>query len=127
MATATDKARATRQVARVGGRVSRSAVTEFLVFEDNGGRYRWAIVAPSGEQLAQSPSFASCEDARDAAGWVRDGAGSARLEAREAAVLAVDLTARRAAAARDDLDAERWLDEGGSDTAAFAAELPASR
>lgn len=127
MATATKKVRATGQVPRVGGRVSRSAVTEFLVFEDNDGRYRWAIVAASGEQLAQSPSFASFEEARDAAGWVRDGAGSARLEAHEAAALPVDLTTRRAAAARDDFDAERWLDEGGSYTAAVAAELPAPR
>jgi uncharacterized protein YegP (UPF0339 family) len=99
---------------------------ELLVFEDNAGRYRWTLVAASGAQLAQSPSFASYEEARDAAGRVRDGAGSARLEGREAALL-VDLTARREAAARDDSDPERWLDEGGSYTAAVAAELPLPR
>ena len=107
--------------------MSRAPVMELLVFQDNGGRYRWMVVAASGEQLAQSPSFASYEDARDAAGRVRDGAGSARLEGHEAAAPPVDLSARREAAARDDLDAERWLDEGGSYTAAVAAELPTPR
>jgi uncharacterized protein YegP (UPF0339 family) len=125
MATATKKARSTGQVPRVGGRVSGSASMKLLVFQDNGGHYRWMIVGASGEQLAQSPSFASYEDARDAAGRVRDGAGSARLESHEAAALPVDLSTRRGAAARDDLDAERWLDEGGSYSAAVAAELPA--
>jgi uncharacterized protein YegP (UPF0339 family) len=100
---------------------------EFLVFRDNGGSYRWTIVAANGEQLAQSPSFGSYEDARDAAGRVRDGAGSAQLEDHEAAAIPVDLSARREAAARDSSDAERWLGEGGSYTAAVAVELPASR
>jgi hypothetical protein len=40
-------------------------------------------------------------------------------------VLPVDLTARRGAATREDQHAERWLDEGGSYSAAVAAELPA--
>jgi uncharacterized protein YegP (UPF0339 family) len=106
--------------------MSGSPAMEFLVFQDNGGRYRWMVVAASGEQLTQSLSFASYDDARDAAARVRDGAGSARLEGHEAA-LPVDLSARREAAARDVLDAERWLDEGGSYTAAVAAELPAPR
>jgi uncharacterized protein YegP (UPF0339 family) len=127
MATATKKARATGQLPRVGGRAPGAPVMELLVHQDNGGRYRWTIVAASGEQLAQSPSFASYEDARDAAGRVRDGAGSARLDVHEAAALPVDLSARREAAARADLDAERWLDEGGSYTAAVAVELPVPR
>jgi uncharacterized protein YegP (UPF0339 family) len=124
MATATKKTRATRQVPRIGGRVSGSASMELLVFQDNAGRYRWMIVA-EGDQLAQSPSFASYADARDAAGRVRDGASSARLEMHEVGVLPVDLTARRGAATREDQHAERWLDEGGSYSAAVAAELPA--
>jgi uncharacterized protein YegP (UPF0339 family) len=124
MATATKKARASKQLPRLGGRVSGSPVMEFLVFRDNGGSYRWTISAGNGEQLAQSASFASYEDARDAAGRVRDGAGSARLEDHEAAAVPVDVSARREAAARDDVDAERWLDEGGSYTAAVAVELP---
>jgi uncharacterized protein YegP (UPF0339 family) len=127
MATATKKPRAPRQVPRAGARVSESAPMEFLVFQDNGGRYRWTILASGGEQLAQSPSFASYEDAREAAALARDGAGSARLEAHEAAAVPVDLIARRAALASDDLDAERWLDEGGAYSAAVAAELPPPR
>jgi uncharacterized protein YegP (UPF0339 family) len=98
---------------------------ELLVFQDNAGRYRWMIVAENGDQLAQSPSFASYADARDAAGRVRDGASSARLKMHEVAVLPVDLTARRGAATRDGQHAESWLDEGGSYSAAVAAELPA--
>lgn len=127
MATATKKARATRQVPRIGGRVSGSASMELLVFQDNAGRYRWMIVAENGERLAQSRSFASYEDARDAAGRVRDGASLARLEMHEAAALPVDLAARRRAATRDDQHAERWLDDGGSYSAAVAAELPAPK
>lgn len=86
---------------------------EFLVFEDNGGRYRWTIVSASGEPLAQSPGFASYEDARRAADSVRKGAGSAWLEPLEAAG-PVDLAARRA---------ERSLDEGGAYTAAVAVAV----
>ncbi len=92
---------------------------EFLVYEDNGGRYRWTIASASGEPLAQSPSFASYEDARRAADSVRGGAGSARLERFEASG-PVDLAARRA---------ERSHDEGGAYTAAVAVavELPLPR
>jgi uncharacterized protein YegP (UPF0339 family) len=103
--------------------MSESPAMELLVFQDNGRRYRWTLVAASGEQLAHSPSFASYEDARDAAGRVRDGAGSARLDGDEAAAPPVDLSARREAAASDGLDTERWLDEGGSYTAAVAAHV----
>jgi uncharacterized protein YegP (UPF0339 family) len=123
MATATRKARATGQLPRV----AKSLAIELLVFEDNGGRYRWTMVAATGEQLAQSPSFASYQDAWDAAGRVRDGAGSARLERDDAAALPVDLSARRRASAPNDSDAERWLDEGGAYSAAVAVELPVPR
>ena len=100
---------------------------ELLVFQDNGGRYRWTIVAASGEQLAHSPSFASYEDARDAAGRVRDGVGSARLEGHEAAAVLVDMSSRRAATASDASDVEQSLDEGGSYSAAVAVALPRPR
>ena len=93
---------------------------ELLVFQDNGGRYRWTLVAAKGEQLSHSPAFASYEEARDAAGRVRDGAGSAWLEGPP-----IVLTARREAAASDDSDTERWLDEGGGYTAAVAAQTAA--
>jgi hypothetical protein len=34
-----------------------------LVVEDNGSDYRWTLVATGGERLAQSPSFASYQEA----------------------------------------------------------------
>jgi uncharacterized protein YegP (UPF0339 family) len=85
----------------------------FLIDEDNGGDYRWRIVADGGERLLRSASFRSPEDAKEAARIVHRGASQAALEDRSAPP--VDLAARRdAATARDRLDAERWLDEGGS-------------
>jgi uncharacterized protein YegP (UPF0339 family) len=123
MATATKKARAPRRISGGGGR---STDLEFLVFEDNDGDHHWAIATSSGEQLAQSPCFASYEDAQAAARRMRDGAGSARLERHEGAALPVDLDTRRAAASGHDLDAERWLDEGGAYSAPVAVDLPAN-
>jgi|SwirhisoilCB2_FD_contig_81_3962929_length_1004_multi_3_in_0_out_0_2 uncharacterized protein YegP (UPF0339 family) len=124
MATATKKARAPRKISGGGGR---STDLQFLVFEDNNGDHNWAIVTSSGEQLAQSPSFASYEDAQAAARRIHDGAGSARFERHEMAALPIDLDTRRGAASRDDFDAERWLDEGGAHSAAVAVDLPAPR
>lgn len=46
------------------------------VVEDNGGGYRWTIVAGTGETLAQSASFATYEDARQAARIVHGGFSS---------------------------------------------------
>ena len=87
----------------------------FVVFEDNGGGYRWTIVADGGETLAQSASFGSREQANRAARMVYRGASSASFEDRSGHTPRMNLPARRAAAtARDRLDAERWLDEGGS-------------
>lgn len=87
----------------------------FLVFEENGGGYHWTIVADGGESLVQSASFASYEEARQAARIVRIGASAAPFEDRSSHAPPVDLIARRdAAAARDDRDASRWLDEGDS-------------
>jgi uncharacterized protein YegP (UPF0339 family) len=96
-------------------RLPEPASMKFLVFEDNGGGYHWTIVAGSGETLAQSASFASYEDARQAARIVHSGAASASLEQLTGDTPPVDLVARRqTGVVRDDLDAERWLDEGGS-------------
>lgn len=115
MATATNNSRANRQVARRAAVGSESVAITFLVFEDNGGGYCWSIRGSDGESLAQSGRYATRDDAAHAARVVRDGAGSARFEAGAAPDRPVDLVARRSAtAAREDSDAERWLDEGGS-------------
>lgn len=109
-----------RRNARAGADApSRPASMRFLVFEDNGGGYHWTIVAGSGATLVQSASFATYEEAKQAARIVRGGASSASFEDRAAGTPPVDLVARRDAAmaramARDHLDAERWSDEGGS-------------
>ena len=62
-------------------------------------RRRWTI-------LARSESFTSYDDAERAA-------PSARFDRRAGEFTPVDLGARRDGPS-DDLDAERWLDEGGS-------------
>ena len=85
----------------------------FLIFEDNGGGYHWTIVADGGETLVRSASFKSYEDAKQAAGIVHRGASRATFEPGSENPPLVDLTTRRNGA-RDRLDAERWLDEGGS-------------
>jgi len=114
MATATKKNQA-RQAVRRAAAGSKPAAIEFLVFEDNGGDHYWAILDSSGESLARSVPFATYEAAAHAAHVVRDGAGSAQFQARQAADSPVDLVARREAAiARGDSDAERWLDEAGT-------------
>jgi uncharacterized protein YegP (UPF0339 family) len=85
----------------------------FLIYEDNGGGYHWTIVADGGETLMRSASFRSYEDAKQAAGIVQRGASRAAFEQGSESPPSVDLHARRNAA-RDHLDAERWLDERGS-------------
>lgn len=115
MATATQKSRATRQAQRRAALVAESAALTFLVFEDNGGSYHWTLLGTDGESHARSRPYATHEEAAHAARVVRDRSGTARLETGRAPDLPTDLVARRsAAAARDDSDAERWLDEGGS-------------
>ncbi len=99
---------------------------EFLIFQDNGGAYHWTIVAGDGESLGQSGSFASYEDAEQAAQHVRDAAASARFERRASEATPVDLIARRDATS-DDADAERWLDEGGSFSSEAVTRWPAQR
>lgn len=53
---------------------------KFLIFEDNGGDYRWTLVAASGERLAQSKRFASHKKATRAARIARAGTPSAPIE-----------------------------------------------
>ena len=107
MATATKQSRSARQRPRRPVRVPE--VMKFQIHEDNGGDYHWTIVAGDGETAARSGGFASYDDAEKAARQVRDGAASARFERHARGTGPVDLAARR-----DDSDAERWLDEGGS-------------
>jgi uncharacterized protein YegP (UPF0339 family) len=126
MATATKKSRAAGQLARRARDVRKSDSIEFLIFEDNGGAYHWRIVADNGATLAQSGSFASYDGAEQAARRVRGGAASARFDRRASAVRPVDLAARRDGP-RDDLDAERWLDEGGSFSSEAVTRSPAGR
>lgn len=91
------------------------AAMRFLVFEDSDGGYYWTIVTRSGETLMQSASFASYEDAKQAAHIVHAGAASAAFEDRAPGAPPITTSARRnAEMARDRLDAERWLNEGGS-------------
>ncbi len=79
------------------------------------GGYRWTIVADSGDNLLQSARYASYEQAKQAARIVQGGASQAPFEERNGDSPPVDLLARRdTATSRDALDAERWLDEGGS-------------
>jgi uncharacterized protein YegP (UPF0339 family) len=83
---------------------------QFVMFEDNGGAYHWMLVAGDGATLAQSGSFASYDDAEQAARRVRDAAASARFDRRAGDVGPVDLADRRDGWS-DGVDAERWLDE----------------
>lgn len=102
--------------ARAAARALREpAAMKFVVFEDNAGGFHWTLDTASGETLVQSASFASYEQAQQAARIVRGGAATASLEPLAGDVPPVELVAGRTmGTARDDLDAERWLDEGGS-------------
>jgi uncharacterized protein YegP (UPF0339 family) len=105
-----------------------SPAARFLVFEDNGGAYHWTIVNGSAETLVRSASFATYDEAAQAARVVRAGAASASLEQLGGDTPPVDLAARRkTAVVRDDLDAERWLDEGGSFSSEAVTRWPAPR
>lgn len=131
MATATKQIRAARHVAHRALAISEVATLTFLVLEDNGGGYYWTILGGDGESLAHSARHATRDDAAHAARVVRDGARSARFEpgvADRRIDRRIDLMARRdAAVARDDSDAERWLDEGGSFSSEAVTEWPVAR
>jgi hypothetical protein len=62
------------------------------------------------------PAHATYDGARQAARIVPDGAGSASLEHIEGdgSGLSGPVARPKTAVVRDDLDLERWLDEGGS-------------
>ena len=126
MATAAKKSRGAGQLARLARGARGPGSMEFVVFEDNGGAYRWRIVAGDGAALAQSGSFASFDRAEHAAQLVREGAASASFDRRAGEVGPVDLAARRDRPS-DELDAERWLDEGGNFSSEAVARWPAQR
>jgi uncharacterized protein YegP (UPF0339 family) len=126
MATANKESRASRQLARPPAPMHEVAPMEFLIFEDNGGRYHWRILAGDGSTLGQSGDFASYEAAEQAARQICNGVASARFQRRQSDTGSVDLAARRAASG-DDSDAERWLDEGGSFSSEAVAQWPAPR
>jgi hypothetical protein len=104
----------TKHRAHAGAASARRSL-QFLSFEDNGGAFHWAIIGASGDRLVQAATYASYEQAKQTAGVVRSGAVSAPFENRADDPARLELAARRkTATVTDDLDAERWLDEGGS-------------
>jgi uncharacterized protein YegP (UPF0339 family) len=64
---------------------------EFLIVEDNGGKYHWTLLDREGESLARSPRLVSYEQAENAASVVLAGAGSARLVRRAATDSSVEI------------------------------------
>lgn len=115
-AQVTQAVSAMRTARAVSSSLPEPASMTFRIYEDNGGGYHWTIVTDGGETLVRSASFGSYEEAKKAAGIVHRGASRASFEHRSAAPPPVDLAARRdAVTARDRLDAERWLDEGGGE------------
>jgi uncharacterized protein YegP (UPF0339 family) len=82
MATATQNGRIPTSASRGAEGASESAPMEFLIVEDNGGKYHWTLLDREGESLARSPRLVSYEQAENAARVVLAGAGSARLERR---------------------------------------------
>ena len=113
MGTAPKKSRVAQLACRTAD-ANVPASMEFLIFEENGGAFHWAIAA-SGDRLVPSATFASYEEATQAAGVVRTGAVSAPFDKQADDPAPLELAARRErATGADDLDAERRLDEGGS-------------
>lgn len=90
MATATKQRRAPASASRGAEGASESASMEFLIVEDNGGKYHWTLLDREGNSLARSPRFVSHEQAEDAARVVLAGAGSARLDRRAASTSQLD-------------------------------------
>jgi uncharacterized protein YegP (UPF0339 family) len=123
MGTAPKKSRAACRLAGHARDVRVPGSMEFLISGDNGGAYQWTIVACEGATLEQSGSFASYDDAEQAAQRVRDGAASARPIRRGRETGAGDRAARRYRPGAE-LDAERWLDEGDTSTGEAVARWP---
>ena len=86
---------------------SEPASMKFLIFEDNGGDYRWTLVAASGERLAQSNRFASHKKATRAARIARAGTASAPIEDCVAAPRTATCQPDGLAIERDDLPTHR--------------------
>jgi uncharacterized protein YegP (UPF0339 family) len=80
MATAAQKGRTPTGASRGAERASDTASMEFLIVEDNGGKYHWTLLDREGNSLARSPRLVSYEQAENAARVVLAGAGSARLD-----------------------------------------------
>jgi uncharacterized protein YegP (UPF0339 family) len=91
MATATKKSGATTGANRGADVASNSVSMEFLIVEANGGDYHWTLLDRDGNSFARSPSFASYEQAENAARVVLAGAGSARLDCRATAGSSIDI------------------------------------
>lgn len=91
----TQATNADRKTRAVAGARPEPASMSFLVVEDNGGGHHWMLLDASGETLAQSASFATREDARQAARIVHRGAASASFEHLAGDAPPVDLAARR--------------------------------
>ncbi len=129
LAQATPTVTARRKARAAASALSKPALMKFLIGEDNGGAYHWTIVASSGETLVRSESFATYDEAIQAARIVHGGAGSAPLDDRggDASGLSGLVTRRKTAVVRDDLDAERWLDEGGNLSSEAVTRWPAPR
>jgi uncharacterized protein YegP (UPF0339 family) len=116
MATATKKVRATGQHEHRAHDAGVPESLEFLLAQDNSGAYRGRLIAGDRTTLAQSGRSASDEDAEQTARHVRDGAASARLDRGAGGVDLVGPATRRDGPSND-LDAERWVDEGGASPA----------
>jgi hypothetical protein len=108
--------------------MSPPASMRFLGFEANGGAFHWAIIAASGDRLMPSATLACYEEAKQAARVVRTGEVPAPFENRAGDPALLELAARPGTATiTDDLDAERWLDEGGSFSSEAVTTWPAQR
>jgi uncharacterized protein YegP (UPF0339 family) len=91
MATATRNGRVTTGANGGAAVASELESMEFLIVEDNGGKYHWRLLDRDGNSLARSPSYASHHDAEDAALVVLAGGGSARLDRRAATGSSLDI------------------------------------
>lgn len=89
-----------------------AAELELLIFEDNGGDYRWTIVDAAGENMAQSGLFATYDDAERAALLVQAWGVSARARRRSATHRSTG-GRRKPSAADGDADSKRSLDSRG--------------
>ena len=69
MATATQKTRSPR---RLEGDPHSAVSPQFVIYEDNGGRYHWAFVEGDGTMLVSSRGCASHADAEQSATRIRE-------------------------------------------------------